>query len=228
MKKGITKEQAVKRLAKAKAKHDIEESKSMASAKRSGWDRTPVAFRPSMKYYTRLHMFKGSNNVFNPIEMTAYSYNWWRYLEIIKGKLVFNDYSYSQQTNNHQGSLWGVLRQLGIKVDATVHIRGGLQALFTEALPAQYANIFDNEIAISRGRDGTWAQKHRHSSIKFSKKEIKVLRSLGAKLSAKSIKTIRDEIYKREEARLKAVADQKAFLKSAVKNDSLFNLSVGA
>jgi hypothetical protein len=225
--KQVTKERITKMLAKAKVQHDKDERKTMACAKKGNWEYTPRAFTPSIKYFTRLNVFKTRNNIFDPSEMTAYSYGWWRYLQIIKGKLVFNNYSYSQQTNRHQGSLSRLLKELGVKIDHTVYIHGGLQDLFIGALPAEYSSIFDNEIAISRGRDGSWAQRYRRDSIKASQKQIKILRALGAKLSRKSIKAIKDKIYGAEDARLKAVASRKAFVKTAIKNTALFNLNEG-
>lgn len=228
MKQSRTKDQVLKRLATAKVKHDREEKKRQADAKRRKYPRAPVNYAPDMKYYTRLHLFKGSNNVFDPVAVKAYSYDWWRYLEVIKGKVVFNNFSYSQQTNGHQSNLKGVLKDLGIKIDVVVHIYRGLQALGSESLTEAYTRLYKTEVDLANGRNGTYAQDHRHLVIKDTLKEIKNQRSLGAKLSAVRIKAIKDEIYNADKEVKAERAARKAFSKNAVKNNDLFNLSVGA
>lgn len=81
-----------------------------------------------MRYYPRLKVYKNTNNTnyFDPQTMEATSYNWWVYLKRINGKLIFNNYSYSNSTCKHQNHLWSVLNALNIKPDLVVYQRESL------------------------------------------------------------------------------------------------------
>lgn len=70
-----------------------------------------------MKYYPRLNVYKASNVIFYPENITAYSYAWWRFVTVIKGKVIFNNYRYSVSTAGHQRKVKQLLDKLGIKVD---------------------------------------------------------------------------------------------------------------
>lgn len=216
--------QVLKKIELAKVKHTKEERQSELRAKKEGYDFHPYTFSLGLKYYTRLEVFKGSNVEFNFKTMRAYSYGWWRFVDLIKGKVVFNDYRYSNSTTNHQYAVKKVLRQLGIKIDHKVHINEGLQEL-SSCLKRYYTDLFDYEIAISRGREKTWAQDNRYSQVKRITNEIKIVRSLGAKLSRSEIKKIKNNIYNDETARLKELVDRKKFVKTAITNKNLFNLN---
>lgn len=84
-----------------------------------------------MKYYPRLNLYKNATgtNCFNPETKEAYSYHWWRYVEMINGKWVFNNYSFSPTTCKHQSNMLGVLD--AIKAENIVFIEApkGLQDL---------------------------------------------------------------------------------------------------
>jgi len=82
-----------------------------------------------MKYYPRLNVYKASNNFFNPVTCEAYSYNWWRYVERIGNKVIFNNYRYSVSTSKHQTRMQDLLTKLGINIDVTVECPRGLQDL---------------------------------------------------------------------------------------------------
>lgn len=59
-----------------------------------------------MRWYKRLEVFKTSNNVYDPKNREAWSYDWWQYVREINGIIVFNDYSYSASTRKHQNETW--------------------------------------------------------------------------------------------------------------------------
>lgn len=83
-----------------------------------------------MKHMKRANIYKNStgSNVFNPDKIEAWSYQWWQYVKK-EGKLViFNDYNYSQSTNQHQSATKDLMKQLKIKVDLIVFSRKGLQS----------------------------------------------------------------------------------------------------
>ena len=64
-----------------------------------------------MKYFSRLNVYKNStgSNMYDPTKQEAFSYRHWRYLQVIEGQLVFNDYSYSNSTSKHQSDLRSLL-----------------------------------------------------------------------------------------------------------------------
>lgn len=82
-----------------------------------------------MKYYTKLKLYKASNVYFNPEICQAYSYAWWKFVDKIKGKVIFNSYRYSNSTCKHQRKVRSVLRELGIKIDIEIEAPRGLQDL---------------------------------------------------------------------------------------------------
>lgn len=73
-----------------------------------------------MKYLKRSKTYSGSNVSFDPIGMKAYSYGWWCFVKRINGKIVFNNYNYSNSTCKHQHKVGQLMRELGIKVDLYV------------------------------------------------------------------------------------------------------------
>lgn len=85
----------------------------------------------AMAWYPRLKRWKGCNGkaTFNPANETAYSYDWWRFVERIDGLLVFNAYRYSSTTTSHQYAVRWVLRELGIGINLEIEAPGGLQDL---------------------------------------------------------------------------------------------------
>lgn len=82
-----------------------------------------------MKYFKRLGIYKNSTGSckFNPSTREAFSYNWWQFLKVINGKLVFNKYSYSVTTSRHQSEVLRLLSQENIKIDLYICAPKGLQ-----------------------------------------------------------------------------------------------------
>jgi hypothetical protein len=82
-----------------------------------------------MKYFKRLKVYKASNVLFDPEKIEAYSYNWWSFVKNIEGKVIFNNYNYSNSTCKHQSKVRSLLCKLNIKVDAVIECPKGLQNL---------------------------------------------------------------------------------------------------
>lgn len=218
----MDKKEVLKRLNKAKAKHDKNENEYAKKYKCY----TKREFRPTVKYYSRLHMFKASNCWFNPETFEAQSYDWWVFVKKVKGKVVFNNYSYSPTTNGHQGIVRSLLRELGVKIDIEVSVNGGLQNLFDQGvIRLKYSQLFQNEIETKRGRKGTHAHSSRLYERKTLLKEIKYLTKLGVKFSKKEIAQVKAEVDQREQKRLAEVGEKKAFIKNAVNNAQLFQVA---
>jgi hypothetical protein len=80
-----------------------------------------------MRYYKRLKIYKASNVTFNPQTMEAHSYVWWKFVALVDGKVVFNNYRYSPSTGQHQSKIRRVMDELGIKVDMFLPIPEGIK-----------------------------------------------------------------------------------------------------
>lgn len=75
------------------------------------------------------NQYKASNVVFDANTMEAYSYGWWKFVSIINGRVIFNDFSYSKSTVQHQSKIVNLLHILNIKIDHFVLCPRGLQDL---------------------------------------------------------------------------------------------------
>lgn len=84
--------------------------------------------RGEMKFKPRRGRYESSNVSFDPDFCWAYSYGWWRFVDKVNGKVIFNNYSYSQSTNKHQSKVRGLLRDLGIEIDFVVYSQAGLHS----------------------------------------------------------------------------------------------------
>lgn len=73
-----------------------------------------------MKHFKRSNMYKASNVTFNPETNRAHSYDWWCFVREFNGKIVFNNYNYSNTTRKHQGKVRQLLRELGINIDLVI------------------------------------------------------------------------------------------------------------
>lgn len=79
-----------------------------------------------MKHYSRLGLYKASNVKFDPIKIEAISYDWWTFVKVIDGKVVFNEYPYSTTTRRHQYKVRQLMRELGIDIDLVVETKKSL------------------------------------------------------------------------------------------------------
>lgn len=84
--------------------------------------------RGEMKFKPRKGKYESANVTFDPDFCTAYSYSWWRFVDKINGKVVFNNYTYSQTTCKHQQKVRRLLSELGIKIDFVVYSQAGLHS----------------------------------------------------------------------------------------------------
>jgi hypothetical protein len=90
-----------------------------------------------MKYMKRAGIYKAANVTFDPIKVQAYSYSWWRFVGIVEGKVVFNNYRYSSTTSKHQSKVRNLMKELGIKIDFELPLRQGI--------------LFENETSYKHG-----------------------------------------------------------------------------
>lgn len=66
-------------------------------------------------------VYKASNVTFNPNTKVAVSYDWWTFVSVINGKLVFNNHRYSITTARHQYKVMDLLLKLGMKPDLIIN-----------------------------------------------------------------------------------------------------------
>lgn len=126
-----------------------------------------------MKLMKKTNTYKASNVTFNLTTKDAYSYNWWRFVAIIEGKLVFNNYRYSPSTGNHQRKVRNLLRELGIKIDVELPLPKGinqgmtLKEIYEEAENTLIDNFLYEEIKKDR-RNELAKQKRLEKKIRES------------------------------------------------------------
>jgi len=207
----MDKKEVVKRIEMAKRKHvlDCAKHKWMGSE-----------FYLRMKYFTRLNVFKGSNVCFNPETLEATSYDWWFFVKKINGKLVFNDYRYSNSTRRHQRNVQSLLNQLGIKINLYVNQRESLSSGIK--VSHLYEDLFRMEIHNANPKT---RKKWDKTSFNSVKKNIKIAHSLGAKFDKTLQKELRDSMIKEEAQRVEKLRQDRLFVKNALQNEDLFDVA---
>jgi len=131
----------------------------------------------SMRFRVRSNDFVGSNVSFDLDTLKAHSYNWWRFVDIIDGKVVFNGYFYSSSTSKHQGKVRGLLSDLGVKVDVCIKARKGLQNL--EVAISDYEDKIKELIqAIQRPRTRKSTNERRVAEIEYIQGRIAIIKEL--------------------------------------------------
>ena len=157
-----------------------------------------------MRWQSRNKQFKGCNGkcTFNPFTLDAYSYGHWKFVKVINGKVVFNDYRYSVTTRTHQNAIEALLNQLGVKVDLTVDMRSSLDSFESDALKPMYRELIALEIAMNRKGSKPNLNKQRVENIKSIQKDIKLAKKIGAKLSSESLQNLRESMKLEELQRI--------------------------
>ena len=157
-----------------------------------------------LEWRPRLEIFKGSNGKveFNPETFQGRSYNWWIFVAKIKGKVSFNDYRYSVTTNQHQRTMEEFLATNKIKVDVTVKTRKSLGSIeqLNDALAEKYESLIQRQIKFERANKKN--ETDHLKAIKNINKEIKILKSLGAKFSKDKVTQLTKDILADDAARL--------------------------
>lgn len=130
-----------------------------------------------MRYYPKLRKYKASNVEFNTVTQTATSYGWWLFVSRINGKLVFNNYMYSNTTDRHQSKVRSLLRKLGISVDLTIEAPDGLQSP-DSAIDLYIGRIWALEILIDKPGTNNEKNLERMYEIKALERKISDVRTL--------------------------------------------------
>lgn len=98
-----------------------------------------------MKYMKRSGVYKASNVTFDPKTVSAISYNWWKFVAVIDGKVIFNNYRYSVSTSRHQRKIRRLLNELRIKIDIEMPVPKGLQGSNERGLYGVLDHIYRDE-----------------------------------------------------------------------------------
>lgn len=80
-----------------------------------------------MKLMKRSGIYKAKNVTFNPKTLDAHSYDWWRFVALVEGKVIFNSYRYSVSTARHQRKVGSLLASLDIKIDIDMPLPRGIR-----------------------------------------------------------------------------------------------------
>jgi hypothetical protein len=188
---------------------------------------TSVKWRPRLK----IHANTRKTCTFDPETCQAYSYDWWRFVDKIKGKVVFNWYRYSVTTSGHQYAISSLLDKLKIKVDIYVNVGGGLQN--PEAInSALYHAVYKRELITLRLKEDRIRNlKNAAEDLKDLDKDIANLRFIGGKLTREQVKALKQKVKTDEAERLEYQrqerAKQSAIRKAArklVKEQKVFNV----
>lgn len=87
-----------------------------------------------MKYKKRTNTYTASNVIFDANKIQAYSYGWWRFVSVVEGKVIFNNYRYSVSTSKHQSKVRNLMNQLGIKIDIEMPLPTGITSISLQEL----------------------------------------------------------------------------------------------
>src|SRR6266700_3622119 len=130
-----------------------------------------------LSYYPKLKVWKASNVAYCPETETATSYDWWVFVKRINGKLIFNNYSYSNTTNRHQHKVNIFLSQKEIKIDHFIHAPQVLKNLSRAISHYKYMiNKLQKEIDNPKSRE--IKNQKRRLIIKEFEKSLKIIKLL--------------------------------------------------
>lgn len=101
------------------------------------------------------NLYKATNVTFDASQIEAFSYAWWRFVKVIDGLVVFNEYRYSATTSKHQYKVKALMRDLGIEIDLFVKTKASLDLQTIKELKIETSRIEverENEIKENRRR----------------------------------------------------------------------------
>lgn len=138
----------------------------------------------TLKYFSRLKLYKGSNVEFSPETMIATSYWHWAFVKVISKKIVFNNYNFSRTASTHQAAVKALLRELGIKIDLVVQVKEGLNNIETlKELKAREKSTLEYLIAKDESKKQERKERAKISRLKDKvKKQLNDLGILNAQL----------------------------------------------
>ena len=129
-----------------------------------------------MKYFKRLGLYKASNVTFNPKTLSAHSYDWWQFVKQVDGKVIFNNYRYSQSTSGHQRKVARVLQELGIVYETVKTVRC---LSYLETLEQDYSAHAENKEEEARKAELTRLERNRRARQRRAEKKAKEVQNVS-------------------------------------------------
>lgn len=143
--------------------------------------------RGEMKFMKRAQIYKASGVEFNPTSFEATSYDWWHFVRLINGKVVFNSYNYSQTTCKHQQKVRSLLNKLGIEIDIELKTRRSLNNsdALESAIKYQETEIEEIRTSLASPRRKKALDESRNATINKKLELINKIRFImaGSKLA---------------------------------------------
>jgi hypothetical protein len=83
-----------------------------------------------LKYNNKNKLYTNSTGslTFDPVKIEAHSYKWWKFVAVVDGKTLFNNYNYSMSTSAQQYKIRQLMSDLGIKIDMELPIPEGIKS----------------------------------------------------------------------------------------------------
>lgn len=128
-----------------------------------------------MKYFKTIDCWKNSTGTCKYFQKNheSFSYGWWLMSCVIKGKIFFNNYHYSNSTSKHQAAV----RALLPRIDYYIEAPRGLDN--KEAIVRHYGYMIDElQAAIAKPHSHKVKNKERTQLIKQYEKTIKLVNKL--------------------------------------------------
>jgi hypothetical protein len=173
----------------------------------------PVTWQDALgfHYQSRNKIFKDCNGncTFDPVKLQAYSYKHWMFVDLIKGKVVFNNHSYSQTTSTHQNAIRDLLHNLDIQIDFEIDMSRGLEYFKEDALSELYTRLASYEVVLTRKGVRDQTKNNALESIQEVNSDIKVAKTLGAKITKNEIDLIYASAKTGENRRLATLATER-------------------
>lgn len=135
-----------------------------------------------MKFSNKRKQYEASNVTFNALKCEAYSYAWWKFVALIGGKIVFNNYNYSPSTVKHQYKVRRLMADLGIKIDLEIEAPMGLQQLDV-AISHHQSKIDNLKALIAKPKMQKAKNLERYTEIGLHATKIQTLNSLIRKVA---------------------------------------------
>lgn len=156
-------------------------------------------------------------------KLEARSYRHWLFLKRINGRIVFNDYSYSNSTNSHQGAVLECLRDHFMIFRKDLVFVSQRESLDNGiVIDAEYKKMYLAEYRLKlKGRRAEF-YKDQKQMIKESKQKIKELRSLGGK-TIQSLNDIKSSVIETEISRIRKQREESIERREKLKAVKLAN-----
>jgi hypothetical protein len=173
----------------------------------------PVTWQDALgfHYQSKNKIFKDCNGncTFDPVKLQAYSYKHWCFVDLIKGKVVFNNHRYSQTTSTHQDAIRNLLHNLDIQIDFEIDMSRGLEHFKEDALSDLYTRLASYEVVLTRKGVRDQTKNSYLGLISEVNSDIKKAKKLGAVITNVQIEDIQRDAWRKEGYRLAKLANER-------------------